>query len=137
MKAQMAPMMQMMRAKMGKKRFGAMVQTMGPMMSQMTQGGVGGLGGGLGGDIPGVAGGIPGGVGGIPGSVPGGGIPGGGIQGGIPSGPSASAISGETAAAVAGFGGVGGAPGGDMMTMVAPLMQTATADGVPRRHRHK
>jgi hypothetical protein len=67
MKAQMAPMMQMMRAKMGKKRFGAMVQTMGPMMSQMTQGGVGGLGGGLGGGIPGVAGGVPGGVGGIPG----------------------------------------------------------------------
>lgn len=57
MMTQMAPMLEMMKAKMGKKRFGAMMQTMGPMMSQMMQGG--GFGGsGFGG------GGIPGGFGG-------------------------------------------------------------------------
>jgi hypothetical protein len=58
MMTQMAPMLEMMKAKMGKKRFGAMMQTMGPMMSQMMQGGGGFGGGGLGG------GGIPGGFGG-------------------------------------------------------------------------
>jgi len=52
MMTQMAPMLNMMKAKMGKKRFAAMMQTMGPMMSQMMQGGgggLGGLGGGFGG----------------------------------------------------------------------------------------
>jgi hypothetical protein len=41
----------MMKAKMGKKRFGALMQTMGPMMSRMTEngGGLGGLGGMMGG----------------------------------------------------------------------------------------
>jgi len=62
MMTQMAPMLEMMKAKMGKKRFGMMMQTMGPMMSQMMQGGGGGgfggnLGGGLGGGIPGGFGG--------------------------------------------------------------------------------
>jgi hypothetical protein len=52
---QMAPMLEMMKAKMGKKRFGAMMQTMGPMMSQMMQGGSGGFDGG------GIAGGFGGG----------------------------------------------------------------------------
>jgi hypothetical protein len=58
MMTQMAPMLEMMKAKMGKKRFGAMMQTMGPMMSQMMQGNGGGFGGG------GFGGGIPGGFGG-------------------------------------------------------------------------
>ena len=51
MMTQMAPMLNMMKAKMGKKRFAAMMQTMGPMMGQMMQGGggLGGLGGGFGG----------------------------------------------------------------------------------------
>ena len=54
MMTQMAPMLEMMKAKMGKKRFGALMQTMGPMMSRMTEnGGGGGLGGMMGG------GGIP------------------------------------------------------------------------------
>ena len=35
MMTQMAPMLEMMKAKMGKRRFGMMMQTMGPMMSQM------------------------------------------------------------------------------------------------------
>ena len=45
MMTQMAPMLNMMKAKMGKKRFAAMMQAMGPMMGQMMQNG-GGLGGG-------------------------------------------------------------------------------------------
>ena len=48
MMTQMAPMLEMMKAKMGKKRFAAMMQTMGPMMSQMMQSGGGfGSGGGF------------------------------------------------------------------------------------------
>jgi len=35
MMTQMAPMLEMMKAKMGKRRFAMMMQTMGPMMSQM------------------------------------------------------------------------------------------------------
>jgi hypothetical protein len=53
MMTEMAPMLEMMKAKMGKRRFGIMMQTMGPMMSRMMEGG-GMLGGG----------GIPGGFGG-------------------------------------------------------------------------
>ena len=43
MMTQMAPMLEMMKAKMGKRRFGMMMQTMGPMMGQMMEGGGGGL----------------------------------------------------------------------------------------------
>jgi len=53
MMTQMAPMIEMMKAKMGKRRFAAMMQTMGPMMSRVMEGG--GLGG---------IGGFPGGIGG-------------------------------------------------------------------------
>jgi hypothetical protein len=69
MMTQMAPMLEMMKAKMGKRRFAMMMQTMGPMMGQMMEGG-GGLGGmmgsgGFGSMIPGgYGGGIPGGMGG-------------------------------------------------------------------------
>ena len=35
MMTQMAPMLEMMKAKMGKRRFAMMMQTMGPMMSRM------------------------------------------------------------------------------------------------------
>jgi len=55
MMTQMAPMLEMMKARMGKRRFGMLMQTMGPMMSQMMEGGGGGILGG---------GGIPGGFGG-------------------------------------------------------------------------
>jgi len=55
MMTQMAPMLEMMKAKMGKRRFGALMQTMGPMRSRMMENGGGGFGGG---------GGIPGGFGG-------------------------------------------------------------------------
>jgi hypothetical protein len=64
MMTQMAPMLEMMKAKMGKRRFGMMMQTIGPMMSGMMEGGGGGFGGMMGG------GGIPGGYGGyIPGGM--------------------------------------------------------------------
>src|SRR5258705_13266107 len=49
MMTQMAPMLEMMKAKMGKRRFGMMMQTVGPMMSQMMEGGGGGFGGMIGG----------------------------------------------------------------------------------------
>ena len=49
MMTQMAPMLNMMKAKMGKRRFGMMMQTMGPIMSRMMQNGGGGIPGGFGG----------------------------------------------------------------------------------------
>lgn len=49
MMTQMAPMLEMMKAKMGKRRFAMMMQTMGPMMSRMMENGGGGLGGMIGG----------------------------------------------------------------------------------------
>ena len=49
MMTQMAPMLEMMKARMGKRRFGMMMQTMGPMMGRMMEGGGGGLGGMMGG----------------------------------------------------------------------------------------
>ena len=51
MMTQIAPMIEMMKAKMGKRRFAAMMQTMGPMMSGMMEngGGFGGMAGGFGG----------------------------------------------------------------------------------------
>ena len=58
MMTQMAPRLEMMKAKMGKRRFAMMMQTMGPMMGRMMEGGGGGLGGMMGG------GAIPGGFGG-------------------------------------------------------------------------
>ena len=80
MMTQMAPMLEMMKKKMGKKRFGALMQTMGPMMSRMTEngGGLGGLGGLMGG------GGIPsfGGGGYAPDGVTTGGMNIGGFGGG-------------------------------------------------------
>jgi hypothetical protein len=45
MMTQMAPMLEMVKAKMGRKRFAALMQAMGPMMSQMMQnGGFGAIG---------------------------------------------------------------------------------------------
>ena len=63
MMTQMAPMLEMMKARMGKRRFAMMMQTMGPMMSGMAEGGGGGLGGMMGG-MGGMGGMIPGGMGG-------------------------------------------------------------------------
>ena len=57
MMTQMAPMLEMMKARMGKRRFAMLMQTMGPMMSQMMENG----GGGFGGLVPGGYGGYGGG----------------------------------------------------------------------------
>ena len=105
MMTQMAPMLEMMKAKMGKRRFAMMMQTMGPMMGQMMEGGSGLSGmmgsGGFGNMIPdGYGGGIPGGVGG------------GDIMGMLGSGG-----------------------GGDIMGMIGPLMRIANFGGGHRRHR--
>ena len=56
---QFAPMLEMMKKKMGKKRFAMMMQTFGPMMSQMMEGqggGFGGFGGGNGFDMSAMSG---------------------------------------------------------------------------------
>ena len=64
MMTQMAPMLEMMKAKMGKRRFAMLMQTMGPMMSRMMENGGGGtpagIGGGFSGDYMGMIGGAGG-----------------------------------------------------------------------------
>ncbi len=60
---QMAPMLNMMKKKMGKKRFGMLMRTMGPMMSNMMSGQGGGFGGFGGGGFGGFGGGFGGGSG--------------------------------------------------------------------------
>jgi hypothetical protein len=61
---QFAPMLEMMKQKMGKKRFGHLMQTMGPMMANMmgNEGGGGFGGGGFGGGMGGFSGGNFGGM---------------------------------------------------------------------------
>ncbi len=49
MMTKMAPMLEMMKAKMGKRRFAMVMQTVGPMASGMMENGGGGLGGMMGG----------------------------------------------------------------------------------------
>ena len=66
MMAQMAPMLEMMKAKMGKRRFAMLMQTMGPMMSRMMENGGGGFGGTMSGGYAPMGGGtIPMGLGGM------------------------------------------------------------------------
>jgi hypothetical protein len=73
MMTQMAPMLEMMKAKMGKRRFAMLMQTMGPMMAKMMDGG-GSFGG-----MPGI-GGFGDGASFIPGGI-GAGIDGGDVMG--------------------------------------------------------
>jgi hypothetical protein len=110
MMTQMAPMLEMMKARMGKRRFAMMMQTMGPMMGQMMEGGGGG---GFGGMMGG---------GGMGGMLGGGGIPGGFGGGG-----------GD----IMGMLGGGGAGGGEMMSMIPQLMRMANFGGGHRRHRRR
>ena len=119
MMTQMAPMLEMMKAKMGKRRFGMMMQTMGPMMGRMMEGGGGGLGSMMGG------GGGLGGLGGmIPGGIGGGGMPGGYSMGGMGGGDI--------------MGMLGGGGGGEMMSMIPQLMRMANfGGGHGRRHRRR
>ena len=126
MMTQMAPMLEMMKAKMGKRRFAMMMQTMGPMMSRMMENGGGGLGGMMGG----------GGIGGLAGGNFGGGF-------GAPNYGGYAPMSGG-GYAPAGIGGgdimgmMGGAGGGDMMAMIPQLMRLANVGGGGhRRHRHR
>jgi len=108
MMTQMAPMLEMMKAKMGKRRFGMMMQTVGPMMSQMMEGGGGGLGRMIGG------GGIPGGFGGGASFAPGNyGVGAGGDFGGMLSG--------------------GG--GSQLISMIPQLMRMANLGGGRGHHR--
>jgi len=119
MMTQMAPMLNMMKAKMGKRRFATTMQTMGPMMSGMMDGG--GFGGMMGGGgMPGLGGGISGGFGGGGASTFGGGV------------PSAAESYG------AGLGGFGG--GGELMGMIPQIMRMANVGGGGRhgrRHRRR
>jgi hypothetical protein len=112
MMTQMAPMLEMMKAKMGKRRFAMMMKTMGPMMSRMMEGGGGGLGGGLGGMM---GGGIPGGFGGggyMPENY---GVGTGGMNFG--------GVGGDF------MGMLGGGGGGELMSMVPQLMRMTNVGG--------
>jgi hypothetical protein len=111
MMTQMAPMLEMMKAKMGKRRFGMMMQTMGPMMSQMMEGGGGGFGGIMGG------GGIPGGFGGGTAIAPE------GFAGGFGGGDI--------------MGMLGGNGGGEMMSMIPQIMRMANFGGGYGHRRHR
>jgi hypothetical protein len=116
MMTQMAPMLEMMKAKMGKRRFAMLMQTMGPMMSRMMENG-GGFGGMMGGT-----------------GLGGGAMPMGGYDGNMPSG------MGNMGMGLGGgdiMGMLGGAGGGDMMAMIPQLMRLANfSGGGHRRHRH-
>jgi hypothetical protein len=107
-------MLELIKAKMGKRRFGMMMLTMGPMMSQMMEGGGGGLGG-----MPG-GGGIPGGFG-----------------GGASFAPRAYGM-GAGGDDVMGMLGNGG--GSQLMSMIPQLMRMANfggGHGHHRRHRRR
>ncbi|MBT1515060.1 hypothetical protein KIP88_31705 [Bradyrhizobium sp. SRL28] len=104
MMTQMAPMLEMMKAKMGKRRFAMMMQTMGPMMSRMMEGG--------------------GGFGGIPAGF------GGGYGGGyVPEGYGVNYGGMNIGGGGDFMGMLGGAGGGELMSMVPQLMRMANVGG--------
>ena len=109
MMTQMAPMLEMMKAKMGKRRFGMMMQTMGPVMSQMMEGGGGAMLGG---------GGIPGGFGGGASFAPGGYGMGGGDFTGM-------------------LGGGGGSQLMSMIPQLMRMANFGSGHGHHRRHRRR
>jgi hypothetical protein len=125
MMTQMAPMLEMMKAKMGKRRFAMLMQTMGPMMGRMMENGGGGIGGMMGGGgISGMAGG------GFGAPNYGGYMPMGG-GGYMPTG-----IGGMGGGDIMGM--LGGSGGGDMMSMIPQLMRLANVGGGGhRRHKHR
>ena len=110
MMTQLAPMLEMMKAKMGKRRFAAMMQTMGPMMSKMMEGG--GMGG---------IGGIPGGFGGGTGLAPD------SYAADIGTGMGGNDIMGM----------LGGSGGGEMVSMIPQIMQMAGMGGGYGRRHHR
>ena len=106
---QMAPMLEMMKAKMGKRRFAMMMHTMGPMMSRMMENGGGGIGG-----------------------IMGGGGMGGGFSAPSYGGYAPMGGGGDI------MGMLGGSGGGEMMAMIPQLMRLANVGGGGhRRHRHR
>jgi hypothetical protein len=120
MMTQMAPMLEMMKAKMGKRRFAMLMQTMGPMMSRMMENGGGGLGGLMGG--------------------------GGNFRDGFeaPNYGYTPMAGGTMPVGIGGMGGgdimgmLGGTGGSDMMAMIPQLMRLAnTGGGGHRRHRRR
>jgi len=113
MMTQMAPMLEMMKAKMGKRRFAMLMQTVGPMISQMMEGGAGGFGGMPGG---GIASGFGGGYGGA---------------GFVPDGYGAGMGGGDV------MGMLGGGGGGELMSMIPQLMRMANVGGGHRHHRRR
>ncbi|MEH2560061.1 hypothetical protein V1286_007590 [Bradyrhizobium algeriense] len=113
MMTQMAPMLEMMKAKMGKRRFAMMMQTMGPMMSRMMEGGGGGFGG--------MTGGISAGGGYVPEGY---GVGTGGMNFGSTGG-------GDV------MGMLGGGGGGELMSMVPQLMRMANVGGGRHGRRHR
>lgn len=126
MMTQMAPMLEMMKAKMGKRRFAMLMQTMGPMMSRVMENGGGGFGGMMGG----------GGFNGLGGGNLGGGFGAPNYGGYTPTG------GGYMPAGIGGgdiMGMMGGAGGSDMMAMIPQLMRLANAGGGGghRRHKHR
>jgi len=113
MMTQMAPMLNVMKAKMGKKRFGMLMQTMGPMMSKMMDGsgGFGGMNfGGFGGGAGPAYAGTPSIGGGATTTYPGGGLP--------------------------FVGGGDGFNAGSMMGMIPQLMSLANMGGTGHHRRH-
>jgi len=108
MMTQMAPMLEMMKAKMGKRRFAMLMRTMGPMMSEMMENG--GFGGMLG------SGGIPGGFGG---------------GGFVPDGYGLGTGGGDI------MGMLGGNGGAEMMNMIPQLMRMANFGGGHGRRSHR
>lgn len=121
MMTQMAPMLEMMKAKMGKRRFAMLMQTMGPMMSRMMENGGGGFGGMMGG----------GGFNGL-----GGGLGGGNLGGGFgaPDYGGYMPMGGGYMQA-----GIGGGDIMGMMAMIPQLMRLANVGGGGghRRHKHR
>ena len=106
MMTQMAPMLEMMKARMGKRRFAQLMQTVGPMMSNMMDNGGGLGGGGVGGS--GLGGGMGGGFGG----------------------------SGMNFANMGGMGGgMGGFDAGQVMGMIPQFMSMANMGGGSRHAR--
>jgi hypothetical protein len=117
MMTQMAPMLEMMKAKMGKRRFAMLMQTMGPMMGRMMEGG--GFGGLSGGGIPGGFGGIPGGLG----------------VGFAPQGYGVGTGAGFGGNDIAGL--LGGSGGGEFMSLIPQLMRMANFGGGYGRRHHR
>ena len=117
MMTQMAPMLEMMKAKMGKRRFAMLMQTMGPMMSRMMENG--GFGGMMGGGTPG------------------------GFGGGAPYMPDGYGVNMGSYGYGYGGGGdimgmLGGSGGGELMGIIPQLMRLANAGGGHgRRHRRR